>query len=206
MLSAKAKLALLKAQSIPRVELCAALLDCKLMQAVSESLSKLSLHIEQVYAWTDSTIVLSWLAAEANCWSTFVANRVAKIQEVDFLKWSHVGTHDSPPDIASRGIDPLKLKNCSLWWSGPQWLTTENFPELFQPQATSQEKKPCARTIRTLATQIKEPNDHCRDVINLREQKFFRITLRIVVRIRRFIDKCKRKSANCSNFPTQTEM
>ena len=76
------------------------------MKAVSESLSKLSLYIELCYAWTDSTIMLRWLAAETNCWSTFVANRVTKIQEIDLLKWSLVGTHDNPADIASGGIDP----------------------------------------------------------------------------------------------------
>ena len=122
--------------------------------------------------------MLSWLAAEANCWSTFAANRVAKIQEIDSLKWSHVGTHDNPADIVSKGVDPSKLKNCSQWWSGPQWLTTENFPEPFQPQGTSEEKKQCAKTIRTLATLIQEPVDHSSDVINLREQNSFRKTLR----------------------------
>ena len=47
LLSDKAKAAPLKAQSIPRLELCAALLGCKIMKAVSDSLSKLTLHIER---------------------------------------------------------------------------------------------------------------------------------------------------------------
>ena len=75
-----------------------------------------------------------------------------------------------------------------LWWSGPQWPTTENDPEPFQPQGTSEEKKQCAGTIRTLAAQIQEPNDHSSDLTNLREQNSFRKTLRIVIQIRRFID------------------
>ena len=54
--------------------------------------------------------------------------------------------------------------------------------------------------------QIQGPNDHNGDVINLREQNSFRKTLRIVVQIRRFNDKCKRKNINSGNFPTPTEM
>ena len=77
--TAKAKLELLKAQSNPHFELCAALLDSKLMKSVSKSLSQMNLKIKGECEWMDTTLVLSWRAAEANCWSTFVANRVAKI-------------------------------------------------------------------------------------------------------------------------------
>ena len=83
-----------KAQSVPRLELWEARLGCTLMKTESESLSNMSLQNERFYACTDATTVLTWLASEANYWSMFVANRVAKIQEFDFLKWSHVGTHD----------------------------------------------------------------------------------------------------------------
>ena len=69
----------LKAQSNRRLGFHAALLGSKLIKAVSESFGNLSLHIDQFYARTDSTIVLSWMAAEANCWSTFVV--VVKTQE-----------------------------------------------------------------------------------------------------------------------------
>ena len=33
------------------------------------------------HAWTDSTIVLQWLAQLPRTWNTFVANRVSQIQE-----------------------------------------------------------------------------------------------------------------------------
>ena len=100
-----------------------------------------------------------------------------------------------------RGIDPSKLINSSLWWSGPQWLTSENFPKLFPPQDTSEKRKQCAEKM-----QIQQSNDHRSDVINLREQNSLRETLRIVVQIRQLNDKCKGKKTNCSNISTPTEM
>ena len=75
----------------------------------------MSVKIQSQDAWTDSTIVLNWLSSEPSVWATSVANRVAKIQENKNLIWNHVQTHENPADPASRGVDPSKLENLSIW-------------------------------------------------------------------------------------------
>ena len=81
LLTTKTKIAPRKAQSIPRQELCAALLGSQLINSFHENLIKMNVKVQSQYAWTDSTFVLNWLSSEPSVWATFVANRVAKVQE-----------------------------------------------------------------------------------------------------------------------------
>ncbi|XP_062138858.1 uncharacterized protein LOC133847691 [Drosophila sulfurigaster albostrigata] len=75
------------------------------------------------FLWTDSTIVLAWLNKPPCRWTTFVANRVAKIvQASDAKNWSHVRSEHNPADLASRGVLPQELVRNPLWWHGPEWL------------------------------------------------------------------------------------
>ncbi|GBM94658.1 hypothetical protein AVEN_185627-1 [Araneus ventricosus] len=115
----------LKFISVPKLELCAALL---LAQLVKRVLCAIKLKINDVYLWSDSTIVLAWIQHEPWELKTFVANRIAAIQELTKKEqWFHFSTGNNPADVLSRGLAPEKLCNNELWWTGPSFLQAD-FP------------------------------------------------------------------------------
>jgi len=113
----------LKNLSLPRLELCAALLLAQLIRKVSEALD---IKISRTYFFSDSTITLSWIKSSPRRWSTFVANRVSAIQDIsDTNGWHYVDSASNPADIISRGMPPTLLLKATLWWKGPTWLSRE---------------------------------------------------------------------------------
>ena len=76
LVTAKTRVAPVKQLSIPRLELCGATLLSNLLTAVRKALD---IPLDQVHAWCDSTIVLSWLDGSPKRFKTFVGNRLSTI-------------------------------------------------------------------------------------------------------------------------------
>ena len=131
LVTAKTEVASLKPLTIPRLELCGAALLSKLLTTVSQALK---IPPADVHAWSDSTIVLSWLDGNPRHYKTFVGNRISTILKATSSQaWRHVPTADNPADCASRGMLPRELVSHDLWWKGPSWLKEDPVQVPLQP-------------------------------------------------------------------------
>ncbi|KAJ8978472.1 hypothetical protein NQ317_016998 [Molorchus minor] len=81
------------------------------------------LDLPNIYAWSDSQIVLNWIRNPPHRVKTFVANRISYIQnKLPLASWSYINTSNNPADVALRGILPRSLTCCDLRFHGPSFL------------------------------------------------------------------------------------
>ena len=135
---AKSRLASIKKLTVPRLELQAATLAARQNMLLRK---EMNIDLGPSTFWTDSTIVLQYINNTEARYHTFVANRVAEIQDTtDVTEWRHVPTQENPADDASRGFPASSLLE-HRWLHGPEFLQfpPERWPSMLTLRAVSED-------------------------------------------------------------------
>ncbi|XP_069195602.1 uncharacterized protein [Procambarus clarkii] len=127
LLTSKARVAPLKKRSLPQLELTALLLGVRLAHYLIKALSHI--HFTETVVWSDNEAVLQWVKNN-NSKNPYVSNRVKEIRELSAgYKLRYVPTKENPADYLSRGLTLRQLTKAEMWFNGPQWLISDQWPE-----------------------------------------------------------------------------
>ncbi|XP_042229933.1 uncharacterized protein LOC121871554 [Homarus americanus] len=126
----RARLAPIKIRTIPRLELCAAVLAAHADTTVRR---ELGVPLEDYVFWTDSMIVLKYIGNAGKRFHTFVVNRVSAVREVTDMKlWRRVSSEQNPVNDATRGVTASQMLEDCVWTQGPRFI---RLPPEYWPKA-----------------------------------------------------------------------
>ncbi|MES9882937.1 MAG: hypothetical protein ABW185_18875 [Sedimenticola sp.] len=112
----KAKVAPKHGHTIPRLELCAAVLAAELSETI---LDHMGIEADLVRFYTDSKVVLGYINNRTRRFYVYVSNRVQLIHKYSKPEqWNYIPTNMNPADCATRPSSAATMDG-SLWLKGP---------------------------------------------------------------------------------------
>ena len=134
LVAGKGRVAPLKAQSICRLELMAALIAARLAETVA---AELMTKIEKITFWSDSTTVLHRIHQTSSNYKAFVGNRVPEIDTIMSNLETTLGARylptgtNNPADDITRVLHPVELNLNHRYSAWPEFLykAAEFWPE-----------------------------------------------------------------------------
>ena len=178
-----------KEMTIPRLELTAARIAARLLKTVRETLK--NWEPEELVLWSDSSTVLHWLENRGQ-YRQFVQRRVDEIQELTKdVKLKYVPTAENPADLGTRGLSPQQLEQNKLWWNGPEFLVSGNYPH--QPQMIETEESKAEERQSVLPIAEEEPSLSVDNVVPAANYSSYGKLLRVTALVLRFIRCLKKK-------------
>ena len=181
--------------TIPRLELTAATVSVKVSHHIRK---ELNLDEFQEVFWTDSKVVLGYIANESKRFHTFVANQVQQIQDhTNKKQWRYFSSQENPADHASRGLTVEEPK-FSSWLKGPKFLwENESFWSCEKQQSSGyQELDICDPNVKKAITMTtnSELEQPYKDLIcQLKNISSWYRAKRIIALCIKFITLCRKK-------------
>lgn len=123
---AKAKVAPVKAQSIPRLELQANLIGARLANTIQQ---EHRVKADRIVLWSDSKTALHWIRNDAAKYTPYVAHRVGEIATITSTdQWRWLPSEENIADDATR--PNFQVRANDRWFTGPSFLRDEeeNWP------------------------------------------------------------------------------
>ena len=172
----KTRVAPVKKQTIPRLELIGATLLAKLVRSV---LSALEWNVEIFYR-VDSMTTLHWIRNDRT-WKQFVQHRVNEIRSLSPVEaWRFCPASLNPADLPSRDISTQELSNKSLWFNGPEFLVND---EDQWPKCPATNKSEPDEVLREVA---KQPSNVVRSLVITNDEQSTEFDLNKVIYSNRF--------------------
>ena len=192
-LGAKGKVGPIGGNTVPRLELCGALILSRLTNSMMNACKHTELENtdKEVKLFTDSTTVLKWINSEAIRYKPYVKNKVIEIQELQPVSnWSYIPSRKNrAADLISKGcnVEDLKvilegpsiLREHSTKWSELQITPTPK-------DDTDAEEVSCNVAITPTETE---------EVIDINRYKSFQKLKRVTAYIFRWRNRVQAKSS-----------